>query len=575
MATEIIKVPDLGDASDVEVIELLVAVGDKVSENDSLLVLESDKAAMEIPAPMSGVVKSIAVNLGDQVSTGTDILTLEVEGDGKGESGGAGDSSTGSADKSADDSQQKANSAQAPKDSGDQSKEADNEKPKSTGGSEQARVTDVEVPDLGTDDEVEVIEVHVAVGDSVEADDSLITLESDKAAMEVPSPQAGSIEELMVKVGDKVKTGARIMKLKVSGGAAEPEPAPEPAADSSKASGSDSNQPAATDKPAETKVSAEPSSQTSEKAAERPANKGASAKVYAGPAVRKLARELGVDLTRVQGSGAKSRIVKEDIHEFVKSRINQTPASGGGYEMPIIEDIDFSQFGEIEKVERSKLDKLTARNMHRNWNLVPQVAQFNEADVTELEDFRAELKPEAEKRGTKLTFLPFLLKACAKALAEYPQFNVSLHSSGEYLIQKKYCHIGVAVATPAGLVVPVIRDVDKKSLWELAEEVLEVTDKAKQRKLGREDMQGACFTISSLGAIGGTGFIPIVNAPEVAILGVSKTTIKPVYIDGEFKPRKMLPLTLSYDHKAVNGVDGGMFAEYLVTVLADIRRLLL
>jgi pyruvate dehydrogenase E2 component (dihydrolipoamide acetyltransferase) len=275
----------------------------------------------------------------------------------------------------------------------------------------------------------------------------------------------------------------------------------------------------------------------------------------------------------VQGSGARSRIVKEDVHEYVKSRIN-APATGG-VQVSAVPDIDFSQFGEIEQVQRSKLQKVTAVNMQRNWSSVPHVAQFNEADVTDLEAFRAELKAEADKRGTKLTPLPFLLKAVAKALAEYPQFNVSLHSSGEYVIQKKYYHIGMAVATPAGLVVPVIRDVDKKSVWELSAEIIELSNKARDRKLSLEEMQGACFTISSLGALGGTGFIPIINAPEVAILGVSKTEIKPVYIDGEFQPRKILPFTLCYDHKAVNGLDGGMFADYLSRLLSDIRQLVL
>jgi pyruvate dehydrogenase E2 component (dihydrolipoamide acetyltransferase) len=291
--------------------------------------------------------------------------------------------------------------------------------------------------------------------------------------------------------------------------------------------------------------------------------------------VRKLARELGVDLTQVRGSGAKSRIIKEDIHGFVKARINSPVAASNGIGIAPVPDIDFSQFGEIEEVPRSKLHKLTAANMQRNWNAVPHVAQFNEIDISDLEEFRASLKGEAERKGVKMTFLPFLLKACASALAELPQFNVSLHSSGEYLIQKKYIHIGVAVATEAGLVVPVIRDVDTKSLWELAAEVIELSQKAKDRKLSREEMQGACFTISSLGAIGGTGFIPIVNAPEVAILGVAKTQIKPQFVGGQFVPRPMLPITLSYDHKAVNGVDGGLFVTHLEKVLSDIRNLIL
>jgi pyruvate dehydrogenase E2 component (dihydrolipoamide acetyltransferase) len=557
LAIENIKVPDLGDASEVEVIELLVAVGDEVSENDSLLVLESDKAAMEIPAPMSGVVKSISVNLGDQVSTGSDILTLEVEGEGSGDD-------KADSDKDKDGAEEKSASTGSGK--ADEKKSAE-EKPaakseEKPSGSTATSERDVEVPDLGTDDEVEVIEVHVKDGDEIAAEDSLITLESDKAAMEVPAPEAGKVKGMQIKVGDKVKTGAKILVLEV--------------ASSSGSSTEDSK--AVEEKPAAKEETAAKTEEAPKQAAPEPASQAStesSGRVYAGPAVRKLARELGVDLTQVQGSGAKSRITKEDLHEFVKSRINAAPAVSSAPGLPAIEDIDFSKFGEIEEVQRSKLEKVTAVNMHRNWMSVPHVAQFNEADVTDLEDFRAELKSEAEKRGTRLTFLPFLLKACARTLQEYPQFNVSLHSSGEKLIQKKYYHIGVAVATPAGLVVPVIRDVDKKSIWELSEEVLEISDKAKQRKLSREDMQGACFTISSLGAIGGTGFIPIINAPEVAILGVAKTTVKPVYMDGEFKPRKMLPLTLSYDHRAVNGVDGGMFADYLVRALGDIRRLIL
>src|SRR5690606_34425517 len=285
-------------------------------------------------------------------------------------------------------------------------------------------------------------------------------------------------------------------------------------------------------------------------AAAEPAGEGGT--VYAGPAVRKLARELGVQLTQVGGTGAKGRILKEDIHTYVKSRLQAPAAAAGGAMLPAVPDIDFSQFGEIEQVQMSKLHRVTAVNMQRNWSTVPHVAQFNEADITDLEAFRNDLKSEADKRGVKLTPLPFLIKACAKVLQEYKQFNVSLHSSGEYLIQKKYIHIGVAVATEAGLVVPVLRNVDKKSVWELAAELAEMTNRAKQRRLTKEDMQGACFTISSLGAIGGTGFTPIVNAPEVAILGVSKTQIKPVYINNQFVPRQMLPFSLCYDHRAVN-----------------------
>ena len=548
MAIEKITVPDLGEASDVEVIELLVTVGQQVAENDSLLVLESDKAAMEIPAPMAGIVKSIAINLGDTVSTGVEILSLEVESNNA--------SAEPVADVAAEEMQQ------AP-----QADEPSAEAASASGKAEQPASVEsvVTVPDLGTDDEVDVIEIHVSAGDTLEADQPLLTLESDKAAMEVPSPQAGEVLEILVKVGDKVKTGAEVLKLSAAAGG-DVAPAQEAPGTSSEASGK-----AAGD--SRPMLASEPS-RSDQPAAQNIPVSVESTKVYAGPAVRKLARELGVDLALVQGSGARSRVVKEDIHAFVKARINGAP-TGSVAVAPAVPDVDFSQFGPIEELPRTKLQKVTAINMQRNWSTVPHVAQFNEADVTALEDFRIELRPEAEKKGVKLTFLPFLLKACAKALAEYPQFNVSLHSSGEFVIQKKYCHIGVAVATEAGLVVPVIRDVDTKTIYELAREVFELTAKAKSRKLTLEEMQGACFTISSLGAIGGTGFIPIINAPEVAILGVARTEIKPVYANGEFVPRKMLPLTLCYDHKALNGVDGGLFADYLVKLLGDIRRLAL
>ena len=548
---ENITVPDLGDASEVEVIELLVSVGQRVAENDSLLVLESDKAAMEIPAPMSGVVKSIAVNLGDQVTTGSEMLTLETTSSATAEATETAQTETdGVAAESAEPDIESA------ADESSSSAAVSESAPAQPGASKTSQL--IEVPDLGTEEEVDVIEIHIKEGDAIASDDALITLESDKAAMEVPSPQAGSVEELLVKLGDKVKTGSAILRLATLD------------------VDSDAN-----DLPAEQPPKKKKAEQESEPAAaviskvpvvQPPATAASSTRVYAGPAVRKLARELGVDLTVVPGSGAKSRILKEDIQTFVKSRINApgtAPAAGE------IADIDFSQFGDIERIPRSKLQKITATNMHRSWTVVPHVAQFNEVDVTDLEAFRVELKPEAERRGSKLTFMPFLLKACAKALQEYPQFNVSLHSSGEYLIQKKYLHIGVAVATVAGLVVPVIRDVDKKTIWQLAEQLIELTDKAKQRRLSIDELQGACFTISSLGAIGGTGFIPIVNAPEVAILGVARTEMKPVYFEGEFRPRKMLPLTLSYDHRAVNGVDGSQFATYLAKILADVRHVLI
>ena len=549
MSIENIKVPDLGDSSEVEVIELLVSVGQSVEENDSLLVLESDKAAMEIPAPMAGVVKSISVNLGDQVSTGSEMLSLEIAESGSQNSAPEGES---------------APAVESTK----EEPAAEPAKVEETASSPVAAPVPtsqtIEVPDLGSDDEIEIIEIHIKEKDSIEVDDVLITLESDKAAMDVPAPYAGVIESLLIAVGDKVKTGSPIAKILVSAAAAKQE------APVAKQEAPVAKQEA---QPVETTASSRPA--PPQAAASAPATSGheSSKKVYAGPAVRKMARELGVDLGQIKGRGAKFRILKEDVQKFVSSRLNASASQG--VSLSTVPDIDFSQFGEVEEVQRSKLHKLISVNMQRNWNCVPHVAQFNEIDVTDLEEFRAGLKGEAERRDVRLTFLPFLLKACAKALLEYPQFNVSLHSSGEHIIQKKYVHIGMAVATETGLVVPVIRNADQKSIWQLAEEVIELSNKAKNRKLTADEMQGACFTISSLGAIGGTGFIPIVNAPEVAILGVGKTDIKPVYIGGEFVPRKVLPITLSYDHKAVNGVDGGLFATYLGKLLSDVRHLAL
>ena len=544
MPVEIIKVPDLGETKDVEVIEILIKQGQSVRVNDSLLVLESDKAAMEIPAPKSGVVSKILVKVGDQVNAGDAFIEMEIEGAA---------AVTATAPPAAE---KVAEKVAAPA--------AEPAKPAPAAAS-QKRVELISVPDIGGDNDVEVIEVHVKVGDEIAKEDTLVTLESDKAAMDVPSPLAGRITALKIKVGDKVSKGSAVLELEVTSAAAPQKAAAEPV---------DAKLSAAAPAPVPPAPASAPTAARTHTIVEEAVGDG---KVYAGPAVRKLARELGVDLTRVPGSGAKGRIQKEDLHGFVKARL-QAPASGSvasGSGIPAVPDIDFSQFGEIETVPMTKLHKVTALNMHRNWLNVPAVAQFNEADVTELEEFRNAQRKDADKRGLRLTPMPFLLKACAKVLQEYKQFNVSLHSSGEHLIQKKYIHIGVAVATDAGLMVPVLRDVDKKTIWQLSAELAELTEKAKNRRLSKEDMQGACFTISSLGAIGGTGFTPIVNTPEVAILGVSKTQIKPVYINNAFVPRQMLPFSLCYDHRAVNGVDAGNFVTRLAEVLSDIRLLLL
>ncbi len=570
MPVESIKVPDIGDASDVEVVEILVSEGQSVEKDESLLVLESDKAAMEIPAPMSGVVKKITLKVGDNVKQGVEMMTLETGGDADDskadKASGSGDSKSDQADTDdADTSDQK-----PAEKSDDQSEDA--------GSSDgESRVEQVKLPDIGDESDVEVIEVHVSKGDILSEEDPLITLESDKAAMDIPSPYAGEVQSVSIKVGDKVSAGALILEMLVSAGGGKSKS--DKKADAG--AGKSTKAAASADESAGSGRAQEPERKLEHKQeqfAEKAAAK-ATEKIYAGPAVRKLARELGVDLTQVDGSGAKGRIQKEDVHEFVKARIQGGSAAGAGAAsgagIPAVPDIDFSQFGEIEELPMSKLHRLTAENMHRNWLNVPAVAQFNEADVTELEAFRNSQKKAAEKKQVKLTPLPFLVKACAKALQEYPQFNVSLHSSGDKLIQKKYVHIGVAVATEAGLVVPVVRDADRKSIWEIAAEMAELGEKARNRRLSREEMQGACFTISSLGAIGGTGFTPIVNAPEVAILGVSKTQVKPVWQDGEFVPRQMLPFSLCYDHRAVNGSDAGLFATYLAEVLSDIRLLMM
>lgn len=561
MPVESIKVPDLGDTKDVEVIEILVKEGDSVQENDSLLVLESDKAAMEIPSPRSGVIKKIITKVGAEVNKGDEIFSIEVEGDAGSES----DSDKPADTKAADKSEPKAQEP-APEPEQDADKPADEPAKKS--------VELVRVPDIGGDSDVEVIEIHVKEGDEVKAEDTLITLESDKAAMDVPSPVSGIVKSLKIKVGDKVSKDSPVLEMEVVSSAGSSAKTSESKKSSAQAGKTESAPEA--DASASAKLDDKRLAKKQAEFAETAASRSES-KVYAGPAVRKLARELGVDLTLVDGSGNKGRVQKEDVQNFVKSRLQgpATAGAGSGAGIPAIPDVDFSQFGEVEELPMSKLHKVTAANMHRNWLNVPAVAQFNEADVTELEEFRNAQRKESEKRGVKLTPLPFMLKACAKVLDEYKQFNVSLHSSGEVLIQKKYIHIGVAVATEAGLVVPVIRNVDQKNIWQIAAELAEMTDKAKNRRLSKEDMQGACFTISSLGAIGGTSFTPIVNAPEVGILGISKTQIKPVYINNEFVPRQMLPFVLCYDHRAVNGVDAGLFATRLAEILSDIRLLMM
>ena len=544
--SELIRVPDIG-SGDGEVIELFVKVGDRIEADQSILTLESDKASMEIPAPKAGIVKSLKVKLGDRLKEGDELLELEVEGAAAAPEAPAPAATAAAAEKpaAAPVAEAAAPAAAAPA---------------------AATIQDIHVPDIGSSGKAKIIEILVKAGDTVEADQSLITLESDKASMEIPSPAAGVVESISVKLDDEVGTGDFILKLKVQGAAAPAAPvqaaAPAPAT---------AQAPAAAPAPA-AKTEAAPAP------AAAPAPKGA--KVHAGPAVRQLAREFGVELNAVSSSGPHGRVLKEDVQAYVKAmmqKAKEAPAAGatGGAGIPPIPVVDFSRFGEVEEVAMTRLMQIGASSLHRSWLNIPHVTQFDQADITELEAFRVAQKAVAEKAGVKLTVLPLLLKSCAHLLKEMPDFNSSLAPSGKAIIRKKYVNIGFAVDTPDGLLVPVIKNVDQKSLLQLAAEAAALAAKARDKKLTADDMQGACFTISSLGHIGGTGFTPIVNAPEVAILGVSKATIQPVWDGKAFQPKLMLPLSLSYDHRVINGAAAARFTKRLSDLLGDIRTILL
>ncbi|NNA57470.1 dihydrolipoyllysine-residue acetyltransferase [Pseudomonas koreensis] len=535
-----VHVPDIGSSGKAQIIEIQVKVGDTVEADQSLITLESDKASMEIPSPAAGVVKAISVKLNDEVGTGDLILDLEV-------AGAAAPAAAAPAQAAAPAAAAAPAPAAAPA-----APVADS-------------VQDIHVPDIGSAGKAKIIEVLVKAGDSVEADQSLITLESDKASMEIPSPAAGVVESISIKLDDEVGTGDLILKLKVKGAA--PAAAPAPAA----AAAPSAPAPAAA-APAAAPAAAAPVA--------APAKPGA--KVHAGPAVRQLAREFGVELSAVGASGPHGRILKEDVQVYVKAmmqKAKEAPAAAagatGGAGIPPIPVVDFSRFGEIEEVPMTRLMQVGAANLHRSWLNVPHVTQFDSADITELEAFRVAQKAVAEKAGVKLTILPLLLKTCAHLLKELPDFNSSLAPSGKAIIRKKYVNIGFAVDTPDGLLVPVIKNVDQKSLLQLAAEAASLAEKARTKKLSSDEMQGACFTISSLGHIGGTGFTPIVNAPEVAILGVSKATIQPVWDGKAFQPKLMLPLSLSYDHRVINGAAAARFTQRLGSLLGDIRTILL
>lgn len=526
-SVESIRVPDIG-MDNASVIEIAVSVGDTIAEEDTLIVLESDKASMDVPSPKAGEVVSIKVAEGDSISEGDVIIELKASGG----------SSEPASEPAPAQSQAAAPGATAPR--------------------QPAALEEVKVPDIGMDS-AKVIEVSVKPGDVLGEEDTIVVLESDKASMDVPSPTAGEVISVSVNEGDEVSEGTLLLTIK-------PEAASASAADEAPAESSPA--PAA---PAPTSQSPAPAAaQSDDEAPVRP-----SKNVHAGPAVRKLGREFGVDLAQVPGSGPRGRIVKDDVAGWVKKRLQepQQPTAGAG--LPTVPDQDFSKFGDVDVVDMNRIQQITAVNMTRNTLVVPHVTQFDEADVTDTEAFRQSLKPEMEKRGTKISPLAFIVKACASALQEYPKFNVSLMADGKRYVQKHYVNIGVAVDTPNGLIVPVIRDADKKSIWQIADEIIDFAKRGRDGKVKPAEMQGGCFTVSSLGGLGGTAFTPIVNTPEVAILGISKNAVKPHWNGSEFVPRTFTPLSLSYDHRAINGADAAKFTTYLSTVLADVRRLIL
>jgi pyruvate dehydrogenase E2 component (dihydrolipoamide acetyltransferase) len=529
-----VVVPDIGDFKEVEVIEVLVKPGDAVSKEQSLITLESDKATMEIPSPAAGVVKEIRIKTGDKVSQGSVILELDAKDE----------------PKKADVKKEEPKKQEAPAPAA------------RAGGGMQT----VAVPDIGDFKEVEVIEVLVKPGEKVAKEQSLVTLESDKATMEIPSPSAGVVKEIRIKTGDKVSQGSVILVLE--GAEQRAEPRSEPKADAPKAAPS---APAPKAAPAAAPRPAEPRDESA-------------AKPHASPSVRKFARELGVDLAQVQGSGPKGRILHADVQAFVKAALVRGPApaaakAGGGgalpFNLPPWPDFDFAKFGPVETKPLARIQKISGPYLHRNWISIPHVTQCDDADITDLEAFRKAQTAETEKKGFKLTMLAFMIKACITALKQYPQFNSSLDKSGESIIIKKYYHIGVAVDTPGGLVVPVVRDADRKGVFDLAQELAEISKIARDQKLKPADLQGGTFSISSLGGIGGSYFTPIINAPEVAILGVSRSAMRPVWTGKEFAPRLVLPLSLSYDHRVIDGATAARFTSYLVSVLSDIRKLIL
>ena len=535
-----VNVPDIGDFENVDVIDVLVKPGDRVEAETSLITLETDKAAMDVPSPAAGTVLAIQVKRGDKVSEGAPILTLQV------------------AEAGATKDQREAAPAPPPPPATTAQTPAAPAPPVRPEGPREVRV-----PDLGDFKDVDVIEVHVEVGDEVAADASLITLETDKAAMDVPAPFAGTITDVKTKVGDKVSQGDLVLLMQAS------ETVPDAALVAAGAPpAAPAAVPAAKPAPAPARVPARPSAPTGALGVIDETTFG---RAHAGPSVRKFARELGADLARVKGSGSKGRITQDDVKAFVKALLG---GGAGGSALPQVAKVDFAKFGDIELRPLGRIQKISGPRLQAAWVNVPHVTQFDEADITELEAARQRLKATAEAKAVKLTPLAFLVRACALALAEFPAFKSSLDPDGQNLVLKKYTHIGFAADTPNGLVVPVLRDADRKDIYVIARELGELAERAREGKLKGEEMQGGCFTISSLGGIGGTAFTPIVNAPEVAILGVSRSRMQPVYRDSAFVPRLMLPLSLSYDHRVIDGAAAARFTTWLARVLAEVEPLL-
>jgi pyruvate dehydrogenase E2 component (dihydrolipoamide acetyltransferase) len=537
-----ITVPDIGDFSDVEIIEILVKPGDSLKAEDSVMTLESDKATIDVPCPEDGQVAELLVKVGDRVSKGTSILKLQAAGTSQSVSTEALEAPTPSASTPSTD-------------------------PAPVSVPVAAASVEVIVPDIGDFQDVEIIEIFVKPGDVINVEDPLITLESDKATMEVPSSDAGTIETVLVKVGDRVSVGTAVVRLSTSGGVAT---APSVLAASTLELAKVDSAP--------TPAQAAPTSSVAEPSK---IDEAAFRKAHASPSVRKFARELGVDLSKLSGSGRKNRITKDDVQNYVKHAVTKAEAgvatapAASGSGIPAMPEVDFSKFGEIETQDLPRIKKISGKNLHRVWLNIPAVTHHDEVDITNLENFRKELKDEAAKQGVRITLLAFIMKTLGANLKQFPTFNSSLTPDGERLILKKYFHIGVAVDTPNGLVVPVIRDVDKKSVYDLARDLGEMSVKARDGKLKSQDMQGGSMTISSLGGIGGTAFTPLVNAPEVAILGLTRSRMQPVWNGKEFIPRLMQPVDVSYDHRVIDGAEAARFVASLGKYLTDIRRVLL